>query len=312
MFWPVVVAATAVVLLMWERAHWYRAAKELTPERSAGVRPSWLTIACVAAAVLVCGVAVTLTAGESQEAGKRGAMVLVVDVSRSMYAGDIVPSRLERAKEVLSRALDDASDWRLAVVAFAGDAVLACPLTVDHDAVRTAIVSLNAASVREPGTAIGKGIAAALDALSDNGQKRAILLVTDGENLEGSVEPSLSKARALGVPVHVLAVGTPQGAPVPARSAPGGFQEVEQSGSSDVQPSRLDETFLRRVVTETQGRYVPVTSDLSASGIFDLEAGAELLSGFIQRPSPRRAYRYLLLVALVLLSAEQLLPSRTS
>lgn len=244
----------AIALLITQRVAWRMAAARLPVHGATVSLARWISSAlCITGAVGLCATArTTASTGPGVDTHRR-ATALVVDTSASMQARDVSPNRLGAAQAILVQALDTAAG-RLAVIAFAGDAAVRCPLTTDRDAVRSAIALLDTESTLRPGTSIGTAIATAIDALGDETTNAAVLLVSDGENMDGSIEEAVARARRASVPMHVLGVGTPEGAPVPGYSA--SVTSTERDQALDVPITRLDETLLRRLARDTGGLYV--------------------------------------------------------
>lgn len=301
---------TAVALLIKQRAAWQMAAAHL-PLRGATLSfTRWISGAlCITGAVGLCATARTLASAGPGEESDRRATILVVDTSTSMHARDVSPSRLGAAQAILLRALDTAGG-RFAVIAFAGDAAVRCPLTTDRDAVRSAIALLDSESTLRPGTSIGTAITAAIGALGDGTTTAAILLVSDGENMEGSIDEAVAKARGARVPIHVLGAGTPEGAPVPRYSAP--VTSIEQDRELDVPVTRLDEALLRRLAGDTGGLYVAARSEEPiGQTAHALDPLGEAAAGGLERSPRWDIARTQVLVALVLLAlATWLVPIR--
>jgi Ca-activated chloride channel family protein len=148
-------------------------------------------------------------------------LVVVLDASRSMLAADVAPDRLARAKLELSALLDGLAGDRVALVVFAGEAFVACPLTTDYAALRLFLRSVDPGALPRQGTGLADALARAREALERSeraSRSRVVLVVSDGEDHEGNVA---SGARALadaGARVYALGVGTTAGAPVPPRA----------------------------------------------------------------------------------------------
>src|SRR5690606_31305732 len=149
-------------------------------------------------------------------------IVLAVDVSKSMWAQDLSPDRLERARLLVRRLLRELPGDRIGLVAFAGRAYVLSPLTVDHGALHLYLDALDPAIVSQGGSSLASAVRQATDLVrSREGTRsdRAVVLVTDGEALEEQAEviSAAERAAAAGVVVFTVGVGTPAGAPVPER-----------------------------------------------------------------------------------------------
>src|SRR6185503_5893254 len=183
-------------------------------------------------------------------------VVLLVDVSASMDARDVPPSRLEEARREALAVLERLGGSRVGVAAFAGDAVRLCPLTLDRGAVQLILESLTTSAVSEPGSDLGKGLRMAARMLPGGRRsEQVIVLWTDGEDLErGAADAAEELARA-GYRVLAVGVGTPAGDVVPTLDDQGRAVDVKRDAAGGAVRSRLDETVLRSLARRTQGAY---------------------------------------------------------
>ena len=194
-------------------------------------------------------------------------IIVAVDVSRSMLAEDISPSRLERARRKLQDFTGMLDGDRIGLVAFAGTSFLQCPLTLDYGAFSMFLEYLSPDMIPVPGTDMAAAIRTAIRAF--NRQERtskALILITDGEDHEGDVMQAVQEARREGIRIFAIGIGTPDGTPVPAAGGKGGFMQ-DRSGSLIL--SRMDEKTLQKIALETGGAYVrSVTGDLDLETIY--------------------------------------------
>ena len=177
-------------------------------------------------------------------------IVLALDISGSMLAQDFKPNRLEASKSIASEFVADREGDRLSVVAFAGEAFTQCPLTSDRGAVQTSIARLRS-GVIDDGTAIGNGLATAINRLRESGAKsKVVVLVTDGVNNSGQISPRMAAdiARDLGIKVYTIGVGRRGQAPMPAMDP---FGNVVMA----MVKVEIDEDLLREVSRITGGKY---------------------------------------------------------
>jgi Ca-activated chloride channel family protein len=186
-------------------------------------------------------------------------VVFALDVSGSMRAEDLRPkNRLHVAKEVIGRFVDGREHDRLGLVAFAGKAFTQCPLTLDYGLLKQVLAGIGFDTVDEDGTAIGLGLTTALNRLRGTpAQSKVVVLVTDGINNRGAIDPftAAEAARALGVKVYTVGVGTRGRAPIPVQTDLG-VQYVYQQ-------LPLDEEALKRIATSTGGYYFRATDTTS-------------------------------------------------
>jgi Ca-activated chloride channel family protein len=185
-------------------------------------------------------------------------VLLAVDCSKSMLTEDVVPNRLERAKLAIADFAAHLPGDRLGLIAFAGDAFLQCPLTLDHSAFLDAVNGLDTDAIPRPGTDIATAIDAASDALhSQPDNLKFLILVSDGEDLERHVLDAARNAARNGLKIYTVGVGTPEGDRIPERDGNGYLSyHHDQDGNEVI--SRLDENTLRRIADITGGAYVPL------------------------------------------------------
>ena len=191
---------------------------------------------------------------------KRGIDVVVaLDASKSMRARDVLPSRLERAKLELSTLLDELKGDRVAIVAFAGDAFVQCPLTSDYAAAKLFLRAIDPDQMQEGGTNIGAALATAEKVLegADRGAKdRVVVLLSDGEDLSGEVGEASEALKAAGIKVFTVGIGSATGEPIPVLDKQGeriGYLKDPTTGQTVL--SRLDEAGLESIAQATGGEY---------------------------------------------------------
>jgi Ca-activated chloride channel family protein len=204
--------------------------------------------------------------GDRVELKKEGiAIVIAMDISSSMLAEDFAPSnRLEVAKRQAVAFVRGREADRIGLVAFAGEALTQVPVTLDFAVVEQAILEMRIGSL-EDGTAIGSGLATAVNRLRRAPDKsKVVVLLSDGENNKGLIDPrtAAAAAAAYGIKVYTIGVGTEGEAPIPTgRSLGGGFRY-------EVLPVKIDETLLTEIADRTGGRYFRAKDSEALSRIF--------------------------------------------
>ncbi len=235
---------------------------------------------------------------------RRGIDVLIaIDVSNSMLAKDIAPNRLEKAKLELAGLVDKLKGNRLGVIAFAGDAMIQCPLTLDRSAVKMLLSAVSPNLISFQGTDIGRAIGAALQAFQDKSKdSKALILLTDGEDHGKETAQYVKKAKEAGVRVITIGIGTPDGAPLPDEFGQG--SKKDRAGK--VVLSKLGEEALQRIARETGGAYFRSTKgDLGSDGIERAIRGIAtkgFKSGWAVEYEEN--YRFFLALAFILLALE--------
>lgn len=238
-------------------------------------------------------------------------VVFALDTSWSMAAEDVHPSRFFHARAALASLLDLLEGDRVALVAFEAESYPLVPLTLDGAAVALFLETLEPGFLPTPGTAVGAGLEAALSLFVDEQRaNKVIVLVSDGEDLEDSVERGLRAVRAKGVVVHTVGVGTAEGAPVPHVDDQGRRVGFKQDRDGKAVISRLHEEVLQRLARETGGVYVRATA--AGAGIRQIAAAVRgmeqksLAQEYAYRPKER--YQWPLGFAVFAFAAALLLP----
>jgi Ca-activated chloride channel homolog len=229
----------------------------------------------------------------------RGRDILIaIDTSRSMLAGDVSPSRLGRAKLVAEDLIAALPDERIGLVAFAGEADVQAPLTVDHETVIDAINHLDTNTVARGGTDIASAIRAAQLALGQKGKSlRALVLLTDGEELDENGVEAARKAAESGIRIFTIGIGSPNGSQI---TLPNGQLLRDRDG--EVVVSKLDEDRLKEIAESTGGFYLRLTSTTASQvltqGLLHL-GEANLSNRSLTKPIER--YQWPLAVGLLFL-----------
>lgn len=201
--------------------------------------------------------------GERMEEVKRKGLDIIValDVSASMDATDIRPSRLDAARGEISAFLDLLEGDRAGLVCFAGDAALICPLTLDYSSLKIFLDSADTATISRPGTAIGAAIEAATKAFNSAERKyKVIVLLTDGENHEDDPLEAARKAKEEGIVIFTIGIGTPSGDLVPVKDEEGRVKEYKKDESGQFVKSRLDAGTLQEIASTTGGKFFAITT----------------------------------------------------
>jgi Ca-activated chloride channel family protein len=236
---------------------------------------------------------------------------LVLDTSFSMDATDVAPSRMERARYVASALIDRLQGNRIGLIVFSGTAFVQCPLTLDYGAAKIFLDTVGTGVVPEPGTDILQALEAASRGFVARDSKfKVVVLLTDGEETEGSVLGVAEKAREEGLVIHTVGVGTPGGEPIPVRNESGEVTDYIRDDSGQPVLSRLDEETLAKIALATGGKYFRISErDQEIEEIASLVAGmeGEELESQLFRRFQERFY-WPLGFALLSLLAEALVP----
>ena len=195
---------------------------------------------------------------------KEGIEVMVcLDISNSMLAEDIQPNRLERAKRMLSRLVDNLDNDQVGLIVFAGEAYTQLPITNDFVSAKMFLKSIDPRMVSLQGTSIGAAINLAVRSFTPNeSTEKAIVLITDGENHEDDAKGAAASALARGIHTHVIGIGSTQGALLPDDSGRAGSYRKDASGNPVT--TRLDEQMAKDIALAGQGVYAHADNSNSA------------------------------------------------
>ncbi|CAL1521418.1 VWA domain-containing protein [Chitinophaga sp. MM2321] len=227
-------------------------------------RPVLLALRLLAFTALVTALARPQTSNTSENIDSEGIdIVMAIDISGSMLAEDLQPNRMEAAKKVAMDFVDKRISDRIGLVVFSGESFTQCPITTDHAVLKNQIMQVKSGMLQD-GTAIGMGLATSVDRLRNSHVKsKVIILLTDGVNNTGLVDPltALEIAKAFKIRVYTIGVGTIGKAPFPMPMSDGSVQMVMQ----DVQ---IDEPLMKKISKETGGKYFRATSTGDLKNIY--------------------------------------------
>jgi len=183
-------------------------------------------------------------------------ILIAIDTSKSMLTQDIKPNRLERAKLAVRDLLKKAVGDRIGIIAFAGDAFLVCPLTVDYNGVFLTLDDLDANTIGRGGTNIRAAIDVALKEYRDvPSQFKVLVILTDGENLEGDCMAAARAAGQQGIRIYTIGLGTREGELIQVEDVFGQKEFLKDEQGNFVK-SRLNENLLQKLALNTNGVYV--------------------------------------------------------
>jgi Ca-activated chloride channel homolog len=237
-------------------------------------------------------------------------VVFLLDVSKSMLAKDVQPSRLERSKLAIRDFIHRHAGGRVGLVAFAGDAFLWCPLTLDYDAFEETLGELSPESLNVPGSDIAAALFASRGAFEKTEKRKVLIVLSDGEDLQKLGIKAAAKIAEEGVIIYTIGVGTPNGAQI---MVPGRTGELAPMLDENGQPvnSALDEKTLTEIAQATGGNYRLLTTIGSSMNDIGRTLRTSEGKGLTQvRKLGIDRYQWPLGVAIILLVAESLLSTR--
>ncbi len=188
-------------------------------------------------------------------------IIIALDVSLSMLAEDIRPNRLENAKREISSMIDRLEGDRIGLVAFAGEAFVACPLTLDYGAARMFLSAMDPDLIPLPGTALAEAVRISQRTFVKGETKNKVLIIiTDGEDHDGSLEEAVKGAAEDGILIFTIGVGTPRGVPIPVYDESRRNQSFKRDQNGEVVLTHLNEETLRMIAEISGGSYHRSTS----------------------------------------------------
>ena len=184
-------------------------------------------------------------------------LMIALDLSNSMLAEDIKPNRLERARQAISRLIDKLEGDRIGLIVFAGDAYVQLPITTDYSAAKLFLSTVNTSIIPNQGTAVGKAIDLSIRSFDmENGQNKAIIIITDGENHEDDALEQAKLTNEKGVLVHTLGMGLSKGGPIPIYNKYGNNTGYRKDKEGNTIISKLNEQMLQEIASAGGGTYV--------------------------------------------------------
>ncbi len=249
-----------------------------------------------------------------EEVKREGIDIFIgLDVSASMLCEDVRPSRLESAKHEILRFVNGLEGDRVGLVAFAGSAVIHCPLTTDYGAAKLLVKVMSPDLLPEPGTALAEAIDAARRSFRrEEGKSKVLVLVTDGEDHEEKAVEAAEDAANEGIRIYTVGLGTSRGAPIPLYDSRGNRAGFRKDKNGEVILTRMNDLLLQRIAEAGGGQYLRGTQsgeELEAvwadiASMEKKELGAKQFAAFEHR------FQYLILPALILLIVEFFLSER--
>lgn len=253
-----------IALFIWGRAKRKRQLKKFGEEmlmdqlmpNVSPQRPVWkfyLTLLAITA--MIFAVAGPQFGSKLQTAKRQGVeLIIALDVSNSMLAQDIMPNRLERAKQAISQMVDKLGNDKIGLIVFAGDAYTQLPITTDYASAKMFLSTINTGIVPTQGTAIGKAIELGIRSFGPQEDvSRAIIVITDGENHEDDAIKAAETAQEKGIIVYTIGMGSAKGAPIPIGENNNSFRKDREG---NVVITKLDEKMLQEIAIAGGGKSI--------------------------------------------------------
>lgn len=240
-------------------------------------------------------------------------ILIALDVSKSMLAEDIKPNRLAKARHEVASLINRLEGDRIGLVAFAGEAFVQCPLTLDYGAARMFLEAMEPDLIPVPGTAIGEALKKSMEAFDQSERKhKVMLLITDGEEHVGEPVELAKEAAKAGIVIYCVGIGSPQGVPIPDFDENGRRIGFKKDRQGEVVMTKLDEITLEKIALETGGKYYRGSAgEVELERIYDeisaMEKKALASQQFAQFED---RHQVLIVLALLFVLIELLLPER--
>lgn len=235
-------------------------------------------------------------------------MLFALDTSKSMLANDVRPNRLELAKMSILDLSKTLKDSQVGLIAFAGSAFLQCPPTTDFGAFKASLQAINTDTIQHGGTNLSAPLLLAQKCFNPQAQYKHLMLITDGEDLSGTVGHAIEVLKKAGIVVHTIGIGTTQGGSI-LIDAPNGTQIYKKDDRGNTLITHLDEQTLKTIASTTGGFYAPLgNAGDGLQHIYDLaikQLPKENFESIEQKPIER--YRGFLWATFILLAVEPLL-----
>ena len=235
-------------------------------------------------------------------------IVVAIDVSKSMDATDIQPSRIKRAKDQISLFIDQLKGDRIAIVAFAGKSFVQCPLTNDYNAAKLFLNLLDTETVPSYGTNIGEAISTSLELFGEKEKHKVIIVVSDGEDLEENAVEIAEEAGKQNAIIYTLGIGSPEGSTIPIKNRDGDVVYAKDD-KGDIIFTKLDISTLTQIAKKGNGRFFPITP--RQSEIYEIMKN---INSFEKKKFDskeyvryKEQYKYFVIAALILLLIESLI-----
>jgi Ca-activated chloride channel family protein len=284
---------------------------EIIPLRSPKKAAWKFSLFLLSFAFLLFAMANPLIGSKIKKAERKGVELMIcLDISNSMMANDIKPSRLQNAKQSISQLIDRLEGDRIGLVVFAGDAFKQLPLTNDYAAAKIFLQSIHPGLIRTQGTDIAKAIDLALSSFPETNTDKAIIIISDGEDHEGNAEESAAMAHEQGVKIFTMGMGLPEGAPIPEKINDQIVFKKDNDGKTVI--SKINEQMLQNIAQTGDGIYIRANNNRSALDLLfdEIRKMEEKTFDSIDYSDYETRFQYPLLISLILLISSILLPER--
>ena len=274
LLWLLVIIPVMVFinLIMWQRQkNRYKRLgdRELLKQLMPGIskyRPTvkfWLLLSAIALIILILA-RPQMGSKISHEKRNGIEIIIAMDISNSMNAEDVVPSRLKKSKLMVENLIDNFSNDKIGLIVFAGDAFVQLPITSDYVSAKMFLQNIDPSLIASQGTDIAQALRLASNSFTQSKVGKAIVLITDGEDHEGGAVEAAEEVRSKGMNVFILGIGDPKGAPIP--NGNGGYL-TDNSGNTVM--SALNEKMCQQIAQAGKGNYIHVDNTSEAQELLN-------------------------------------------
>jgi len=231
--------------------------QKLSPEKSTFKSVLKISVLCLGLAFLIIALANPKMGTKLETVKRQGVdIVFALDVSKSMLAEDIAPSRLDKAKQIITKIIDNLGSDRVGIIIYAGNSYPLLPITTDHAAAKMFLQNANPEMVSSQGTAINEAIERAITYFDNQEQtNRFLFVVSDGEDHEENTITLAQEAQKEGIKIYTVGVGTNNGGPIPIHDGRGGISYKKDS-KGEVVITKMKEDVLKDIAAEGKGKYI--------------------------------------------------------
>ncbi len=236
--------------------------EKLVPGRSRIKSISKLVLNLTGIALIIIACANPQIGTRLEEVKREGVdIIIALDVSNSMNAEDIRPSRLERSKQAISRLIDKLDNDRIGMIVFAGQAYVQLPITTDFSAAKLFLSTIETDMIPTQGTCIGCAIQMAQESyVGTDNKHKALVIITDGENHEDDAVEAAKKANEAGIIIHTIGMGTTEGAPIPVYKN-GVHSDFMKDREGNTVLTKLETLTLERIAAEGKGVFIQASNN---------------------------------------------------
>ncbi|MDR3256526.1 MAG: VWA domain-containing protein [Endomicrobium sp.] len=239
-------------------------------------------------------------------------IVIALDVSRSMLAEDSKPNRLEKAKIMVTRIVEENPGEKIGVIIFSGFAMWQCPMTYDLQALKMFLESVEIGNLPLGGTQISDAIMLASKAISDKATSgKVMLLISDGEDHDSKIKEAINAAKKAELKIISVGIGTSEGAPIPIKDETGVIRDYVKDRKGQIVMSKMNSVLLKSVAKETGGKYISaLDKDISTELVKTIRGLDKNKNETSNRDNKTDRFQIFLLLGLIALFAELLFPIR--